>query len=85
MTDDRDPSFSFLFSEEIEKSMASNSTNRLIVILLFVSALALALGAEIVAYVVSRDLKTAMGWGGASAVFVLTSGPPLVKLWVQGP
>ncbi|MCP8709489.1 hypothetical protein [Streptomyces sp. AC04842] len=54
-------------------------------LLMFVTALALALGAGIVAYAASGDLMVAMGWGGGSFAFVLTVGPQLVKLWVQGP
>ncbi len=54
-------------------------------LLKFVTALALALGVGIVAYAASRDVMAAMGWGGGSFAFVLTVGPPLVKLWVQGP
>jgi hypothetical protein len=58
---------------------------KMMVLLIIMTALALALIAGIVAYAVSNALTTTLAWGGSTFAFVIAAGPPLVKMWRHGP
>lgn len=69
----------------MSSSAPSTAASKLVVVVLFLLALIAAFAAGITSFVGAHNLMMALTWGACTFAFVITAGPPVIKLWVSGP